>query len=186
MAASVIYRLKIRLLEIEPPIWRQFEVTGSVTLSALHLILQNVMGWEHAHLYLFHVNGKAYEPPELEGRGHDARRVRLEQLDLSPGDTFDYIYDMGDDWQHELLVEGVAKAEPRRTYPSCLAGARACPPEDCGGIPGYANLLDGLAHPRDPEAREILEWVGPGYDPDAFDLRATNRALRLARSRRAR
>lgn len=98
------------------------------------------------------------------------------------GDAMAYTYDFGDGWEHVLVVEAATVAEPTARYPRCVAGAGACPPEDCGGIPGYENLRGILADPSDPEHEDMLEWLGIGsaaeFDPARFDLDAVN--LRLA------
>jgi hypothetical protein len=180
-----VYQLKVTLAEIQPPIWRRLAVRGGTSLAKLHLILQDVMGWSNSHLYALRIGKKSYEDPDPEARGANARRVSLDQLKLRQGDEFEYDYDFGDDWRHILLVEAVVPPMPGAQYPVCLDGQRACPPEDCGGVSGYANILEALEHPADPEFREVLEWLDPGYDPETFDLRATNRILQLAHAKGA-
>lgn len=182
-ATPKIFQLHVGLAEIEPLIWRRLEVAGNMTLSTLHSVLQDVMGWDDSHLYLFRVDGQDYQEPDPEAEGKDARRAHLDHFDLKAGDTFEYIYDLGDYWRHELRVEAITPARVGETYPHCLAGARACPPDDCGGISGYIEVLKAVADRTRPDARVLLESIMPGFDPEAFDLRATNRALRLARSR---
>ena len=183
MPARDIYQLKVRLLEIEPPIWRRLQVRGRTTLSKLHGILQDLAGWTNSHLYAFDVAGKRYEEPDPEAEGANARRAQLARLGLEVGDRFEYLYDFGDDWLHEVLLEEIRPADSDTVYPLCLDGARAWPPEDCGGVPGYADSLEALQNPADPEFREMLEWLPPGYHPEIFDLRATNRILDLAHGR---
>ncbi len=179
MSLRDIYQLKVTLTQIEPLIWRRFCVRGRTTLDRLHLILQDVMGWNNTHLYAFRIREKRYEAPDPEARGIDAKRVTLGQLNLQRGDEFEYEYDFGDGWEHEMLVELVTPAAPGVRYPVCLDGQRACPPEDCGGVPGYANILEALDHPSDPEFRDVLDWLPTGYRADTFDIRATNRILEL-------
>ena len=98
-----------------------------------------------------------------------------------PGDRLLYRYDFGDGWEHDVALERVLEAEPDARYPRVIAGARACPPEDCGGEPGYDHLLEVLGNPGHPEHRELLRWVGGAFDPEVFDARATNRALQGGR-----
>ena len=157
-----------------------------MTLSTLHSILQDAMGWENRHLYIFRAGGEDYEEPHPEAEGRDARRMRLDQLGLKVGDALEYFYDLGDYWRHELRVEAVASIKDGETYPRCLNGARACPPEDCGGVSGYAEILDAVADRTNQDARAFLDSIEPGFDPEVFDLRAANRALRRYSSRHRR
>ena len=88
-----------------------------------------------------------------------------------------YLYDFGDSWEHDIVVEKVGPPEPDTSYPLCLAGKRACPPEDSGGVWGYADLLEALADPASPEHDDMLDWLGGPIDPEAFELEAVNRRL---------
>jgi hypothetical protein len=180
-----IYQLKVRLLEIEPPIWRRLQVRGSTTLSKLHAILQDLAGWTNSHLYSFDVAGKSYEEPDPEAEGANARKTQLARLGLQVGNRFEYLYDFGDYWAHEVLLEEILPPDPDTVYPLCLDGARAWPPEDSGGPPGYDAILEALQNPSDASSGETLEWLPRGYDPEIFDLRATNRILELAHGRGA-
>ena len=175
----VVYQINVTLKGSKPPIWRRIHVTSETTLAQLHRILQRVMGWEGYHLYQFVVGGLEYGDPSIleEMEGEDARRVTLATLVRGEQDTFLYEYDFGDGWDHELLVEKILPPEAGKRYPVCLAGKRACPPEDCGGIWGYAAFLEAIDDPQHPEHEEMLEWVGGEFDPDAFDLDGVNTAL---------
>jgi hypothetical protein len=97
-------------------------------------------------------------------------KTKLKFLDLTPGDKFIYHYDFGDEWFHEILVEDILEPVSKKIYPKCIAGERACPPEDCGGPPGYENLLDILQNPNDPQYKELLNWIGNDFDPEKFDV----------------
>jgi hypothetical protein len=176
-----IYQLKITLKGVKPPIWRRIQVPGEISLSQLHEILQTVMGWHNYHLYAFKADGTEYGEPDPD-YGLDlrnARTAKLNRIAPGPGSKLRYQYDFGDDWQHEILVEKVLPPEPGTQYPICLAGRRACPPEDCGGFWGYAQLLEALRDPAHPEHESLQEWVGGYFDPEAFDLEAVNQALRF-------
>jgi hypothetical protein len=175
----VIYQIKVTLKGSKPPIWRRMQVAGETTLAQLHRILQRVMGWEGYHLYQFVVGGREYGDPSIleEMEGEDARRVTLATLVRGEKDTFLYEYDFGDSWDHELLIEKVLPFEAGKRYPVCLTGKRACPPEDCGGIWGYAGFLDAIQDPQHPEHEEMLAWVGGEFDPEAFDVDEVNREL---------
>jgi hypothetical protein len=175
----VVYQIKVALKGSKPPIWRRMQVAGETTLAQLHRILQRVMGWEGYHLYQFVVGGLEYGDPSVleEMEGEDARRVTLATLVRGEQDKFRYEYDFGDSWDHELLIEKMLPSEAGKRYPVCLAGQRACPPEDCGGVWGYAGFLEAIHDPQHPEHVEMLEWVGGEFDPDAFDLDEVNTAL---------
>ncbi len=176
--------MKITLRGAKPPIWRRLEVPSDLKLSRLHECVQQAFGWYGCHLWVFSTPGGEFGDPDPEHRGASARSLR----DVAPaaGDRIRYTYDFGDDWEHEITVEEVKPAETGLAYPRCTAGRKACPPEDCGGICGYQELLEILADPGHPEHAQRLEWLGLGsaaeFDPAAFDLDEANRALKgLAR-----
>jgi hypothetical protein len=178
-----IYQLKVTLLESKPPIWRVVQVPGGISLARLHQILQVVMGWEESHLHQFKFGRVHYgEPdPAFGGDMKDERRAKLMEMAPHEKDRFIYEYDFGDSWEHEIRVEKILPAEPGITHPICLAGERAGPPEDCGGVWGYESLLEAIADPSHPEHEEMLEWVGDDFDPEALDLDETNKTLRRLR-----
>ena len=150
---SLVYQLEVMLKEIEPPIWRRFQVPASLTLAQFHNTLQIVMGWTDSHLHRFIINGREYGRPDYEERLADdapiwdERRVRLAKLFPVIPAAFLYEYDYGDGWMHVIVVEGFWTASPGVHYPRCLEGKRACPPEDVGGVGGYEELLAVLADP---------------------------------------
>lgn len=162
-----LYQVKVTLLGSEPPIWRRFEVAGDVTLEKLHTILQVVMGWENAHLHEFIKDRELLE----ESR-------KLFQVAPRAGSKFTYTYDMGDSWDHEILVEKTASLPKERTYPVCLEGQRACPPEDSGAVWGYEEMLEAVKDASHPEHEHYLEWLGDDFDPEAFHPEAINQRLR--------
>jgi len=188
--AVPVFQIKIALRDSQPPIWRRFLVASDTKLSQLHDIVQTVMGWQNSHGHMFSVGDVRFtipfQPDDLiELTAIDARQVRLHHLvaPLRPfiGDfhfAIEYEYDFGDGWIHDLIFEDVLDADPKRKAPFCIAGERACPPEDCGGIYGYEMLLEALKNPDDPENADQVEWVGEGFDPEKFDVEAVNIALR--------
>lgn len=173
-----IYQLKVTLLETRPPIWRRLQTPSDVTLARLHRILQMVLGWTDSHLHQFIIDGQSYGMPDDEyGMPTiNEQRVRLSQV-VEPGASFRYEYDFGDSWQHAIVVEQALPALLRQRYPVCLDGARACPPEDVGGVDGYRAFLAAIKDPRHEEHAELLAWAGGAFDPAAFDVAAVNRQL---------
>ena len=178
-----VYQLKVTLKDINPPIWRRLLVSPSATLFELHEILQLSMGWMDSHLHEFTKDAIHYSPPDPEADRHNdilpvnSKKTRLSKLLSQPGDKMDYLYDFGDGWEHEILLEGILMAEPGKKYPLCLAGARSCPPEDCGSTPGYEDLVKAMRDPKDPERERFLEWLDGPYDPEAFNLENINSDL---------
>lgn len=174
-----IYRVKIALRHVAPPIWRRIEVPADTKLGKFHRILQAAMGWTDAHLHAYRVGGVTYgvpDPDSPDDKTVNERNVRLDRI-AGEGDKLIYEYDFGDGWEHELKIEKVLPAESAVHYPRCTEGRRACPPEDCGGSPGYEHLLEVLRDPKHEEHEEMHEWIGGDFDPEAFDLDAANRAL---------
>ena len=175
-----VYQLKISLKGSRPLIWRRVQVTGDIALSGLHHIIQTAMGWDTGHLHVFTINGVDYgemDMPEIPD-WEDEELVEFRQVAAAGVRRFRYEYDLGDSWQHEITIEKILPLDPAVRYPVCLKGENACPPEDCGGIGGYYDMLAALADPDDPEHEHYLEWLGDEFDPEAFDLEAANRTLR--------
>ena len=172
------YQIKITLDESKPPIWRQIRVPGATSLYKLHDILQLVMGWEDGHLHEFIISGKKYSHPDAELEDSlDERKVTLAQLGLSENSSFSYVYDFGDSWKHELLIEKIIPSQDP-VNPMCIAGQRACPPEDCGGMWGYEEFLEAIKDPKHERHEELLDWIGGVFAPESFDLNAINKSLR--------
>lgn len=174
---TTIYRIKVTLQHVPPPIWRHIEVPGDIQLGKLHRILQATMGWYDAHLHVFRVGDTTYGVPDSDSlfdtEMENECNARLDRI-VAEGDTLFYEYDFGDGWEHELKIEKVLAPEPGARYPRCLKGKRACPPEDCGGPWGYQNLIQNLANPKHEEYEEVREWIGDEVDPEAFDLEEVN------------
>jgi len=177
-----VYQLKVTLRDIRPPIWRRIQVTSDITLFDLHGILQVVMGWYGGHLHEFDVFGDTYgDPQDAEGEVLDERKVTLCKLITGEKEKFHYMYDFGDSWEHEILVEKILPAEKGIQYPVCLTGKRACPPEDCGGTSGYEELLEILNDPSHPKHEDMFNWLPGDFDSEKFDLESVNRRLRGSR-----
>jgi hypothetical protein len=179
------YQLKVSLLEIEPEIWRQLRVPGGASLDRLHEIFQVAMGWTNSHLHQFSVGDIRYGVPDPDfdqGDVRDERNVRLCEVATRANGSFVYEYDFGDGWEHRVVVEKILTPEERSAdIPVCLAGARACPPEDCGGVPGYESFLEVRRDPTHEDHQAMLKWVGGSFDPEAFDPNKVNKRLRRLR-----
>jgi len=177
------YRLRVDLhpSDIEPPIWRRIEISANATLLELHWAVQSLFGWENSHLHEFSVGDRSFSDPEF-GLGRelgDEGGVTLADV-AEPGDELSYVYDFGDDWRHRIAVEGAAELEPGDPVCRLVDGARAAPIEDCGGLPGYLDLVDAMADP-DAADPELLEWAASmgtqPFAPDRFDVAATAAAM---------
>ena len=168
--------------EIEPRIWRKFEVASDIRLDKLHNVIQGVMGWMNSHLHEFDADGVRYgELSSFDDYNEDMldeRKARLTDLVIRPKDRFTYDYDFGDGWHH--IVELVEIREPQKNirYPVCLEGERACPPEDCGGPWGYLDFLEAIQNPEHEEHDDLLEWAGGEFDPEFFDVNEVNGFLK--------
>ncbi len=177
--SGLVYQLKITLRDIKPPIWRRVQVEDC-KLSQLQDIILTCMNWEGYHLHAFEIGGEQYSEPDPDGtmESEDERKVKLSQVVRGRIKKFTYTYDFGDNWEHVIEVEKTLEAEPGVHYPRCIAGKRACPPEDCGGPWGYEDFLKAIQNPKHPEHEETLEWVGGAFDPEQFDMEAINEKLR--------
>lgn len=171
-----VFQLHITLKEVEAPVWRRVLVPSDMRLDELHLVLNEAMGWTNSHLHQFVFGKRTFADPDFdEGSDfEDERGVSLDEL-AGVGDRFVYEYDFGDDWMHEVKVEKKLPFDVRFIYPVVIGGARACPPEDCGGALGYERLLEALLNDDDDE---LVAWIGGFFDPDGFDVNRTNQALR--------
>jgi hypothetical protein len=175
-----IHTIKVSLRYMKPPIWRRLQVPSTTSLAELHDIIQAAMGWYDCHLHQFEVNGVHYADTNhmLADTTDEARRTLAE---MQAGDRLAYWYDFGDDWWHDIIVESLDRADPALTYPRCVTGRRAAPPEDSGGPWGFVELMRALSDEKHPEHEMYLDWMEQigevAYDPERFDLDATNEAL---------
>jgi hypothetical protein len=180
----LVYQFKITLRETTPPVWRRIQVPDG-TLDQLHEHIQTSMGWTNSHLHDFLIGDRRYGNPALldEGGGDrdflDSAEMRLSQLftENSCGFGFYYEYDFGDCWRHKIVYEGRFSEAPHEQYPCCIAGARACPPEDCGGPLGYEDFLQAIHDPQHKDHDAMLEWIGGGFDPEKFSPAAATKAM---------
>ena len=168
-----IIRLKIVLDDTEPPIWRMVELPAATDLKELHRIIQAAMGWDDEHLHSFQA-----------GRRKLGSRVQLGELAASRIKRFGYLYDMGDSWEHTLRIDKTLVADPKHSYPRLVDGAGRCPPEDCGGVPGFYAMLEALSDPRHPDHDDRMDWNGGGFDADDMDTKQINKRLAEIAARR--
>ena len=180
---NLIYQFRVELLDIEPAIWRRIQVPAEYSFWDLHVAIQDAMGWLDYHLHLFRMKkprGRKVIAIGIPDQDFDKDvlpgwRVPISEYFSEPGAAAEYTYDFGDDWHHRILLEGVLLREPSVAYPVCTAGERACPPEDCGSIPGYLRLLEVLSNPDDEEYDDMNAWLEGHaknyfpYRPEHFD-----------------
>jgi hypothetical protein len=181
-----VHQVKIFLRDT--PVWRRVLVPSTWTLARLHDVIQRAMGWQDYHLHEFEIGGVRYGIDDGEDWGpppKNERRARLATV-APVGISFAYQYDFGDCWDHDVDVEALLPQEAGKLYPVCRAGEGACPPEDCGGTTGFAELVEVLADPDHEEHESMRTWAGEGYDPKHFDLDAVNESLSFIAARRLR
>lgn len=185
--AEEIVTLRIELCDSEPLIWRQLEVPTAITLKQLHDIVQIAMGWQNSHLWEFTIGKQRYGLPQAAGWADEpqqaAGKARLSEC-LKPGKTtLHYLYDFGDSWEHRLIFSKIRQAEPGVSYPCYIAGEWNAPPEDCGGLPGFYDMLDARVDASHPDHADIMEWLGD-YRPETIDEVSIRAALaRIAKRR---
>jgi len=180
-----LFQFKITLEESKPPIWRRIQIEDC-TLDMLHEHIQTAMGWTNSHLHQFMIGGERYGDPEMMDDGFDgfeaidSTRTKISAIIPEGGKPFRFVYeyDFGDSWTHEVVLEGHPDAEPGRKYPICLEGARACPPEDVGGVWGYVEFLEALADPEHEEHDDFMEWCGGSFDSEKFDAQVATKMMR--------
>ena len=181
--ASTVLQFRVELIGIEPTIWRRIQVPTKYTFWDLHVAIQDSMGWLDYHLHRFRVQmphkKKAVEIGIPSDELDDLTILPGWEIDITdyftePGKSALYEYDFGDGWEHNILLEGILLKEAGASYPRCIAGERACPPEDCGGEPGYYELIEILKDPTHPEYSGYISWLEGHaknyypYDPDHF------------------
>lgn len=184
-AANAV-QMKISIDEIEPGIWRRLVLPAYWNLEHLHLAIQAAFNWWNYHLYDFRIGGLRYGEVDIlmedtsndDPRVFDHRDVRL--LDFEDGAVFSYHYDFGDGWRHTVAIEKFLTLSANPKHGTCVAGKRARPPEDVGGVSGYERFLEIIADPEDPEYAETIRWCGGYFDPDWFDLSTVDKDLRNA------
>ena len=176
-AAMNVVTLKVTLNGVKPPVWRRLTMPGTMTLGDLHEAIQAAMGWHDSHLHVFVIGDEQYGDRHSVDGVADEHRVTLNGLWQSKVFHFDYIYDFGDEWEHAILFEKSEVAVEGLSHPVCVTGKRNCPPEDCGGVWGYRELLAALGDADHPDHEEQRDWIGEDFDPNAFDRERANTVL---------
>ena len=182
MSAPAIARLKITLDYVEPPVMRRIEVPVDIRLDRLHLALQAAMGWETYHLWEFQARKLRFGPPgQDDGFGDgplNAQKATLQAvLEDTGAKTLKYLYDFGDGWEHSIRVERISEPASGASYPKLVEAEGACPPEDVGGPPGYADYLEALADPDHERHEELVQWRGPDFDVNDPGISRINAAF---------
>jgi hypothetical protein len=176
------YELKVTLVDTDPSVWRTFLVEPDVTFNELHQVLQAVMGWTSSHFYSFRKEMVVIAPPsrhdpiDSTSTDLDASKIHLSELLKRKGESIEYTYDFGDNWEHMVELKDIVEHEDIHMA-TCLEGERACPPEDSGGIPGYTELVSVMQDPDCEEYDEMVEWLGEPFDPEHFDINQVNADL---------
>ena len=185
-AASSLCQIRVSLCDSEPEIWRRIIVAGDANLGFLHAVLQVAMGWSNSHLHQFDDGEHLYADPQLDGDDYstdqqspkDEFLVTISDLLHTEGEELGYLYDFGDSWEHVIVLEKIIKDHPQYSgFPVCIDGARACPPDDCGGMGGYEDLCEIIKSPKNDGYDEMMDWLGRKFNPEKFDLKKTNKFL---------
>jgi len=181
--AKKIYQVKISLRGSKPNIWRRLLIPSDLLLADLHKTIQTSMGWMNSHLHQF-IKGRTYYRARVEEDDFwdeldnvDYKKIKISGLFKNEKDKIIYEYDFGDGWQHDILLEKILVDDGKIKFPVCLKGKMNCPPEDCGGIWGFKNMLQILQEPKHEEYDSYLEWLGGDYDPEEFDIEFVNELL---------
>lgn len=174
-----IYQLLVILQDVEPQVWRRIQLPSNFNLEQLHQVIQVAMGWTNSHLHVFEIGKSRYSHPDfdIDPSVGDERQTTLASAIPQEDIVFSYEYDFGDSWEHQIEVEKIVPAQLRMKYPRCTAGRGACPPEDCGGPPGYERLLEALHDLEHPEYADLRRWAGRFFACELLDFKAINRKL---------
>lgn len=173
-----VYQFKITLKDIKPLIWRRIQVPKTCTFWDFHVAIQDSMGWFDGHLHEFEINNPLTGLKTLIGIPEEefadykvlpGWKIKIADYFLRENKSANYIYDFGDNWRHKITLEKILPKENNVTYPLCVKGERACPPEDCGGTYGYEDFLKIIGDPDDEQHEEKLEWIGGEFNPEHFD-----------------
>jgi len=178
-----IYQIQISLKGFEPRIWRRILIQSDLLLSDFHKIIQTSMGWTNSHLHQFIKNQTNYtlrmpdDDTWYELNNVDYKEMKISDLLKKEKEIIIYEYDFGDSWEHDILLEKILPFDEKMKYPVCISGKMNCPPEDCGGVWGYSDMLEILKQPDNEEYDSYIEWLGGEFDPEYFDKDDVNDLL---------
>lgn len=177
---SKIYQFKIELMGISPSIWRSVQLNDNTQLLDLHYAVQIAMGWYDSHLYQFKNNELIYgDPDALEDESVlDDSVVNVVDVFKAEKDSIDYVYDFEDNWEHKIILEKIIESPKPLEHMLCVGGKRNCPPEDCGGVAAYLDMLEVLKTPDTEEYTELIEWLGGEFDPEFFEMSIINESFK--------
>jgi len=181
----VVYRLRVSLSGVSSEIWREILVPANANMGWLHAVIQVAMGWTNSHLHQFPFGRETITDPDFElddvegsPRVLDENIMTLREVAPRNDIVIGYEYDFGDSWHHNILVQAILDPDAAVTTKArCIAGARACPPDDCGGVGGYADFLEAMSNRKHPEHKAMKEWLGRPFDSEAFDIKNINQHL---------
>ncbi len=184
---DAIYQIKCKLLYTKPVIFRTILVKSNITFYELHHILQIAMGWFNCHLFNFKYLDYYLELPNVEDdifdslgkfQKIDPRKIALNEFFISTNTVINYTYDFGDNWKHEIVLQKIIDPGTIvKSLPACIKGKYACPPEDCGSIPGYQNIINIMKNPKHREYKSYVKWLGAPFDMERFDIELVNEEL---------
>lgn len=173
--AKQIFQVKIELQGFKPKIWRRLLINSDLLLSDFHSVIQSAMGWTNSHLHQF-IKNKTYYSVRMKDdewwddmNNVDYKKMKVSDLLKYEKDKIVYEYDFGDSWHHNIILEKILPPDAKMKLPICLAGKMNCPPEDCGGVWGYADMLEIIKDPSHEEYEDYIEWLGEDFDPEYFD-----------------
>lgn len=179
-----IYQIQIALQGSKPKIWRRVLIPSDLLLSEFHMIIQITMGWTNSHLHHFIQDRTFYTVRRQdddwwdEMNNVDYKKIKISDLLQKEKEKIIYEYDFGDGWEHDIVLEKIVPIDNQSKYPICLAGKMNCPPEDCGGVWGYSDMLEVLQDPEHENYESYIEWIGEEFDPEYFDKNEVNILLR--------
>jgi hypothetical protein len=174
-----VFQLQITLVDSKPKIWRKILVKPDTLLVDLHRIIQTTMGWTNSHLHVFKDGLYEYAPKEFEVEGtKNSSTIKLNKILKNEKQIILYKYDFGDGWKHEIKLEKIFEEDEKNQVPRCIDGKRNCPPEDCGGIWGYEDLLNIISDKKHEDYKDTMTWLGEKFDPEYFNLTETNKLLK--------
>lgn len=181
--ANKIYQIQIALRGFRPKIWRRLLIPSNLLLPDFHEIIQITMGWTNSHMHQF-IKNRTYYTLRMpdddflnEMDNVDYKNIKISDLLKKVKEKIVYEYDFGDSWEHDLILEKILPIDDKIKYPVCLKGKMKCPPEDCGGVWGYSDMLEILKQPEHEEYEEFIEWLGEEFDPEYFDIKEVNDRL---------